>query len=278
MVISAICLVFFSSHLASTEVKPDPLTYEKLLSLPPEQLERVDVAEMNLLCATGLPGSENMDIAACLKTLDQWTSYAREQTERNLHQYRDNPANFQNMEGLYRMKMLVTVLKLDLGCHYDDNHPNDEPADTFFAKSDYLFIHGLLGEHHAGTCSSIPVLITAVSRRLGYPVKLVSARSHLFARWDDGHDRFNIEASNSSGMVSHPDDYYRQWPKPISDEQMAAEGYLKSMVPREELAAFLGTRALCLLVNGRKDEAEKVCQKARELVPFSRLFRLDPGD
>ena len=35
-------------------------TLDQLLAMTPEQLAEVDVAEMNLLCATGLPGSEEI--------------------------------------------------------------------------------------------------------------------------------------------------------------------------------------------------------------------------
>ena len=34
----------------------------KLLALPPDQLEKVDIARIDLLCAEGLPGAEDLDI------------------------------------------------------------------------------------------------------------------------------------------------------------------------------------------------------------------------
>ncbi len=262
-----ICVVFYS--IGST---PKPLTYEKLLTLSPGQLAKVDVAEMNLLCATNLPGSEHLDIPACLSTLDAWAAYAKQEIERNLHQYYDNPNKFHNMEGYYRMAMLITILKLDYGCHYDERRDNDEPAETFFASSDDLFIHGLITGRRAGTCASIPVLVVSVAQRLGYPVKLVSARSHLFVRWEDGKDRFNIEASNNGGMVSHSDDDYRSWPKPITDDMIASEGYLVSMPPTQELADFLFTRSICLEVNGNIKEAGKAIGVSVRLQPQSKIY------
>jgi hypothetical protein len=181
---------------------------------------------------------------------------------------------FHNMEGYYRMAMLVTVLKLDLEVHYDTRHPNDEPSATFFANSNHLFIHGLLSQSRSGTCSAIPVLVTAVGRRLGYPLKLVTAKKHLFVRWEGAGQRFNIEASNDGGMVSHPGDYYKKWPEPITDEQILKEGYLKSLEPKEELADFLATRAICLFVNGDKRDALTICQIGRSLTPGTSIFAL----
>jgi hypothetical protein len=53
-----------------------------------------------------------------------------------------------------------------------------------------LFLHGLT-QGRGGTCLSMPVAYVAVGRRLGYPLKLVTAKGHLFARWEslDGKER-----------------------------------------------------------------------------------------
>lgn len=56
----------FGIHFAS---KPSlPNTYAELIALPPEKIEQVDIALMNLLCAEGLPGTENLNIACSLQT------------------------------------------------------------------------------------------------------------------------------------------------------------------------------------------------------------------
>ncbi len=250
-----------------------PTTCAELCALSPGNLAKCDIALMNLLCAEGLRGSETLNISGCLATLDSWAGHLKNEIERNLYRYRADPGRFQNCEGRYRMGMLVTVLKQDMKVHYDDERSNDEPAEAFFADAGSVFINGMLGPRRAGTCGSIPVLVVALARRLGYPVKLVIARSHTFARWDDGKDRFNIEASNGGGMIEHPDDHYRTWPKPITEEMIAVEGYLKSLSPSEELAVFLQTRAVCLFVSGRKDETKRVCRKGLELLPSSKLFK-----
>jgi RHS repeat-associated protein len=43
-----------------------------LHELSPNELDTLDIAEVNLECATGLPGSENLDIRAALAKLDEW--------------------------------------------------------------------------------------------------------------------------------------------------------------------------------------------------------------
>ena len=44
-------------------------------------------------------------------------------------------------------------------------------------------------------------------------------------------------------MSPHPDDHYRQWPKPLDRREEEYFGYLRSLTPREELAAFLESRS-----------------------------------
>lgn len=52
----------FANHLPSAAALT-PTNFESLVKIPPDQLERVDIGLMNLLCAQGLRGAENMDVA-----------------------------------------------------------------------------------------------------------------------------------------------------------------------------------------------------------------------
>ena len=109
-----------------------------------------------------------------------------------------------------------------------------------------------------GTCSSLPVLQVAVGRRLGYPLKLVTTKGHLFVRWEDAHERFNIEAAGR-GVNRFTDDYYRHWPFELAPAEEVAEGYLKSLTPPEELAVFLSIRGMCLREAGRPRGGCGIC-------------------
>src|ERR1035441_10188027 len=86
------------------------------------------------------------------------------------------------------------------------------------------------------------------------PLKLLTTKGHLFVRWEGGGERFNIEATGR-GVNRFEDDYYRHWPFEISKAEEAAEGYLKSLSPAEELAVFLSIRGMCLRESGRLAEA-----------------------
>jgi hypothetical protein len=117
----------------------------------------------------------------------------------------------------------------------------------------------------------MPVLYVAVGRRLGYPLKLVTTEGHLFLRWEDERERFNVEAT-AHGLSRFDDDYYRNWPFTVTEEEVRAEGYLKSLTPAEELAVFLSIRGMCLRDTGRVREATHAFAAAARLAPNCRSY------
>ena len=230
----------------------EPATLDELLWLPADQLGEVDIARMNLLAATALAGTEDLDIDHALATLDEWAERVHFETERHL--YRVNDPRFADRyggsEAHFRAEMLAQVLQEDLGVQYDMT-----AVDNFsFADPSVAFIHGMIpgpggtmADTPGGTCVSMPVLYVAVGRRLGYPLKLSTTNSHIFARWDGlehenprWRERFNCETTN--GFHRFDDDYYRNWPKPVTDRQVAVNGYLQSLTPAKEMAQFMAAR------------------------------------
>ncbi|MBT3200478.1 MAG: hypothetical protein HN350_11225, partial [Phycisphaerales bacterium] len=110
-----------------------------------------------------------------------------------------------------------------------------------FNDSRVAFLHGmipakrkLIDQTPGGTCTSMPVMYVAVGRRLGYPLKLVTTNSHIFARWDGAdhpnpawRERFNIEGSGR-GFSSYDDDHYKSWPLKTTDYEVRFNRYLIS--------------------------------------------------
>jgi tetratricopeptide (TPR) repeat protein len=101
---------------------------------------------------------------------------------------------------------------------------------------------------------------------MGYPLRLVNAKAHLFARWEDGKERFNIE-SGGHGLNCYPDEHYMKWPFRITESELTTGFFLKSLSPTEEMATFLETRAMCLLENKKFAEAQKFFEYAYSLYP-----------
>lgn len=233
-----------------------------------------EIADRNLACAAGLPGSESLDVIAALERIDRMAERVGAEIHRNYHRFVANPAEGQNSQAKYCVLMMVTVLQQDFGVRYNPERIRNPD----FRDSADLFVHGMLNGI-GGTCASMPVLYTAVGRRLGWPIKMVHARSHLFCRWDDpdckhpfAQERFNVEATGQ-GANFFPDDYYRGWPEPISDEMIERLGYLNSLTPEQELADFLVMRGHCLEDNGWIGKACDSYKAACQLTPNDLINR-----
>jgi tetratricopeptide (TPR) repeat protein len=245
--------------------------------LPRDRIESCDIALMNLLCAEGLRGAENLNVADSLATLDQWVRLADFETSRHLYRFQRNPAAFDRSEAKFRVLMLGVALQTNCHVRYNPDRATPagvfEPNDVFFADSRDVFLHGLVGARRMGTCSSLPVLYVAVGRRLGYPLKLIKTKAHLAARWDGPHEQFNIETS-SRGVGCYDNAHFKRWRIPVSDEEVQAMGLLKSLTPAQELATFLSIRAACLTAMGRTDDAMACHEQAVRLAPDSPKYRL----
>jgi len=250
-------------------------TVDSVVKLSVNSLQKLDIAQVNLCCAQGLPGTTNLNIQECLAAVDQMVERVRTETERHAYRFRQAPAEFENSAGYFKMIMMGVVLAEDFKVQYAPAKRGTAAeariGDGFFAEGSEVFLHGLLGSKHEGTCSSMPVLYVAVGRKLGYPLSLVTTKGHLFVRWENVSERFNIEVT-SHGINRFSDDYYRHWPMEVSEEEIRAEGYLKSLMPGEELAAFLSIRGMCQSEAGQYTAAAVSFDRAATLAPGTRSY------
>jgi len=253
-----------------------PDSYAELVGMPEAELAKVDIGLMNLLCAEGLPGSENLDVAEDLSVLDKWAELVRQSERKYASQFDEDPRRYDFSRSKFKAVNLALTLKQDLRCEYNkkllaSGAMSDISSTRFFRNSRDLFLHGFV-DVRTGSCASLPVLTVAVGRRCGYPLFLVSCRGHLFCRWDDGKERFNIETA-CRGADSRPDSDYRRWPCPFPDEELETEKYLKSLSSSEELGMFAQTRAICLQENQRIEEAIEAYKIALRSFPKSKFIR-----
>ncbi len=244
-------------------------------------LGTLDIAALNLICVSDLPGGEVYSISDLLKWIDDAARKVRLAIDRNSARFLDAPAAYDNSYAKFSILYLITVLQRECGVRYNPKWqgltPHSPTPEDFGRDANDGFIHAIINGI-GGTCGSLPVLYVAVGRRLGYPLKLVKAFRHLFVRWDDPKgeqwfhaDRFNIEATGP-GVHFLPDEHYKTWPHTISDEDIRAGLFLKSLSPREELAEFVATRGYCLQSNGRLPEAIEALGWASQLAPQNHYF------
>ncbi|HVC92882.1 MAG TPA: hypothetical protein VND64_04280 [Pirellulales bacterium] len=254
------------------------LELERCCRWSDEELAKLDIAAVNLMCAGGLPGAENVKFDRLHDWLDEAARQADFQTRRHWYRFDLSPESYHTSPGFFCCSFLLQTLQEDFKVRYNPARARDHKfqdlkcLDPDFRDSRDLFIHGIV-DGDGGTCASMPVLYVAVGRRLGYPLKLVESRGHLFMRWDDPAGKclgypevLNIEGAGE-GIALYPDSHYRQWPEPWTADDETGGWFLKSLTPREELAAFLVTRAACLEDNRRLPEAVQAYIWARDLAP-----------
>ncbi len=175
---------------------------------------------------------------------------------------------------------MALLIKQELGCNYnqelvDSGALTDMESTRFFNDSSDIFINGLLQEGK-GTCSSLPVLMVAMGRRLDYPLYFISCRAHAFVRWDDGIEKYNIEiTSPGQGINSHPDKYYMKWPYPITEEHIQTREYLRNLTNKEILGVFARQRTICFVEHGLYEEAISSCAYASRIFPRNKALAED---
>lgn len=258
-----------------------PRTLKELLALPPDQIERCDIGLMNLLCAEGLPGAENLNVQDCLRKLDALAARVQFETQRHEYRFNEHPEQFGNSLGYYHMMMLEQVLVQDLGIQYNPDialpqMDGQVPTMASGADSKNIFIHGLLTGNHLGTCASMPVLAVVIGRRLGYPVDLAGAKYHLYVRYEDYNGRhFNVEPTVTEGFFTPSDEDYKNGNErfPATGEEIKEYGWLRPYSNKEALSQFLDIRAVCLADAKRYNEARAMFIKSASYAPDTPLRR-----
>ncbi|MGL6097726.1 MAG: transglutaminase family protein [Fimbriiglobus sp.] len=217
-----------------------------------------------------------MVIKDLCRQLDEWAEHIRRETERCRIQFLSYPEEYEHGEPEWRMLILTSVLQKHYGIRYNP----DQIKDYTWNDSRNEFIHGLLGPTRMGTCATIPVLIVAIGRRLGYPLWLCEAPGHIFTRWADRKTgvQMNIEC-HGNGMAVCPDDHYRRWPIAWTEPVYARERelgpyrrYLRPVEPWETLAVLLVQRGHVWEAIGRWGEATAAYNAACELVPYNKVY------
>ncbi|MGH7989136.1 MAG: hypothetical protein ACREDS_02935 [Limisphaerales bacterium] len=281
----ATTIVFAETNTVnSTNVSITPTNLAQLLAIQPDQLEKVDIARIDLLCAEGLPNSENLNVEQSLKTLDEWADEVKIETERNYHRFVEHPEKFQNSLGRYRMAVMAAVLCQDLRVHYDPQREKElfennfltnresysKAEQHFFSDASDFFLQGLLSDKRYGTCASMPYLYVAIGRRLGYPVSIAGAYTHSYVYYDEGNGKhFNVEATEDRGFVTPSDDEYQNppWGAPPDPDYYKTHDLLQPLSNKESLANLLGSRAAIFRAAGRHDEEAKTWKIAERYFP-----------
>ena len=198
------------------------LNWHQTVRLPEADMNRLDVATLNLACASGLPGADRIDWKRNVSTLDDWADRCKQFTLKMMPHFHRGRCDYPDSEPKFRIQAMITHLQRDIGIQF---HPNRKRDEDVFQPED-SFIYGVT-QGDGGTCGNLPIVYAAVGRRMGYPLKLVATRWHGFCRWDEGSrlgERFNIEASGE-GVSFFENEHYRTGHYSMPSEEVRAFGY-----------------------------------------------------
>src|SRR5262249_19759883 len=127
------------------------LNWRDLVTLPEEDLARLDVAEVNLACAADFPDAPSPAvIRECIDRLNHYAKCTADYTEKRMPEFRARPEVYDHSPGIFRIICMIAMLQQVYKVRYN---PAKRSPEVPFDTAD-TFIHGaLVGK--GGTCASL---------------------------------------------------------------------------------------------------------------------------
>lgn len=241
------------------------LTIWTLLALDDGELEQFDLVAANLAVARQVPALAKLDIPAYVKIVDDWTQRFARRLPDMERMFRQTPARWKSDVRFFRVGMLQGFLGHEIGLRYieDQKHVT---AVRYTDASD-LFINGLIDKKE-GTCGNMAALHVAMCRKMGWPVSLAVAKSHLLSRFDDRQVLHNIEATSThpGAFCSEEDSFYvKKYSLPRRAIECGSD--LRKLSMREMLGVFLALVGRHYMDTGQVEAADTVYPLSRTLFP-----------
>jgi hypothetical protein len=241
------------------------LTIWKLLALDEPELEKSDLVAANLTVARQIPALAKLDISRYVKTVDEWTQRFARQLPDMERMFTQTPARWKSDIRFFRVGMLQGFLGHEIGLRYIEEQKH-ATAVHYTDPSD-LFINGLIDKKQ-GTCGNMAALHVAMCRRMGWPVSLAVAKSHMLSRFDDGQVIHNIEATSThpGAFCSEDDSFYvKKYALPRRAIDCGSD--LRKLSMREMLGVFLHLAGRHYMDTGQVEAADTVYPLSRTLFP-----------
>jgi hypothetical protein len=241
-----------------------------------EQLRRVDPLVMNLAVARGVPEYGRIDVRKYVSAVDAWAAMIAE-ANRLAEPHAAGDSAYEHDRRVWLAGGMDTMLA-GPRCRVTYTKAKLDPA-----RPGQQFVCGLI-DTRQGTCATMPVLYMSIGHRLGWPIRAVVARDHMWARWDDGQAegkdgaRFNLEATATSvdgpesAFYTPPDEAYIKDMR-VSRLALGCGSDMTSLTPRQVLGVFLQGRAGYWAAKGSWTKAEHDLLLAVRCFPQNREIR-----
>jgi Transglutaminase-like superfamily len=266
------------SHSSSLALKDSNRGVEQFIALTDSDLENVDLLEMNIAVAKGIPGLEKLDYNHYRQIIDGWTDQFRRWLPTVEYAFHQSPKEYKNDINFFRLGMLAQFLDQKIGVHYVEEQKQvqleakarGKKAEIKYTNPRDLLIYGLI-DAKQGTCVTMPTLHVIIGRRMGWPVGLACIGSHYICRYDDGKVIYNIEATDTGrgGFAASSDKEYLDKHE-LSKKAVDSGSDLRKLTAREMLSVFLSARARHFADTDRLELADRDYALSRVLYPFHR--------
>lgn len=221
-------------------------TAEQFIGYSAEELAKVDPVVLNLAVARGIPVLADLDISKYVQLADEWTDDLKKRLKKKIFDFQRNPERWRNDVNFFKLGVVCWYMDRVLGIAYREDQRDAQLAGVrgiYYRDPSDLFLHGVM-ETRRGTCGNMAALYVVLARRIGLPVSLAAAGSHLYARYDDGFGlHYNIETTDlgRGGFVSPTEIEIRSYYKLPQIAQTCGSD-LVGMSFRQMLGVFFGLR------------------------------------
>ena len=254
-----------TSHV-SPAASPEPVvvrepavcrTVDQLIDLSDEQLDSVDLVELNLAVARGIPGLEGLNLGKYQRQIDTWAQAIQSMTAMADFPLTLPDEQWKENVGLLRLSAMVDYLDREVR---RASISNKEEESSSFKDTGKLFIFGPIDNGESTRLTRL-VLYAAIGRRIGWPLGISDLGTKLVLRFDDGQKAHTIDTTDAdkSGFVIYSEQELAKTnttPKPLNN--------------REILGQFLQIRSRYFEQLGEWQEAEKDILLAHTLCPNGR--------
>jgi hypothetical protein len=241
----------------------------ELLALSDKELKKIDVLEMSIAVAREAKGFEYLDYNYYNQLIDSWTQQFLMWLPTVEQEYYQDPPRWKNDINFARLGALAQWLDQAAGMHYIPEHIVRQKKELGVEYKDLrqMLVFGLI-DTKEGTCATMPVLQVVMARKCGWPVFLICVKHHYMLRYDDGKNRYNLEATDTGrgGFAIATDDEVMKEMQ-LSPQAVACGSDLRSLTNREMMAVFIAARARYYRDTNQMDLADRDYSLARFLFP-----------
>jgi hypothetical protein len=252
-----------------SDLKAGKCSVMELLALPDKELDKIDVLEMSIAVAREVKGFEHLDYNYYNQLIDSWTQQFLMWLPTVEQEYYQDPPRWKNDINFARLGALAQWLDQAAGMHYIPEHITRQKEGLGVEYKDLrqMLVFGLI-DTKEGTCATMPVLQIIMGRKCGWPVSLICVKHHYMLRYDDGKNRYNLEATDTGrgGFAIATDAEVMEEMK-LSPQAVACGSDLRSLTNREIMAVFIAARARYYKDTNQMDLSDRDYSLARSQFP-----------